>query len=353
MSKNSSLLAVAPAGSKCKEIPSLYVLKAVCAFCVVMIHVPFFYKDYFMPICRLAVPLFFMISGYFLSSDQGMISLGRIKKSIKKIFWINFSASFVYLIYNISLAFVLYILNGEDILWLKIFFPDYFLQKILLSNPYCGILWYLVAYMQTLLIFYVFIRCKKFSFLLHIFPFFFIGGLIIGYYNFWHPVLLGFVFRNFLTMGIPFVLLGIFIRKYLNAILQRVGAYLLFLCLFFCICAYVEYFYFLQYGCQNHGDYNLFTIILSVSVFLYFISHKNLGKDAYFEVIGKKYSLFIYLYHILFYNIIDILNYKISKFEYSWSFLIVSLFTLMSAVLFYKLKDKIIQFLKTKNPASH
>ena len=53
-----------------KSISSLYVLKAICAFLVVIIHFPMKYGYYFYPIVRIAVPCFFMISGYFLYSDN-------------------------------------------------------------------------------------------------------------------------------------------------------------------------------------------------------------------------------------------------------------------------------------------
>ena len=46
---------------------SLDVLKAICAFLVVCIHVPFPGKvgEYFTALTRVAVPIFFMITGFF------------------------------------------------------------------------------------------------------------------------------------------------------------------------------------------------------------------------------------------------------------------------------------------------
>lgn len=54
--------------TKKELIHSLYLLKAICAFMVVGIHTPLggSLHDALRPIFDVAVPLFFMITGYFL-----------------------------------------------------------------------------------------------------------------------------------------------------------------------------------------------------------------------------------------------------------------------------------------------
>ena len=62
-----------------KRFNGLDILKAICAFLVVFIHVPIqgFMKEYLVALCRIAVPIFFMITGYFWSND-----LNKQKKQI-------------------------------------------------------------------------------------------------------------------------------------------------------------------------------------------------------------------------------------------------------------------------------
>lgn len=43
---------------------SIDILKALCAFLVIILHVAWAYTDTFLPLARAAVPVFFMISGY-------------------------------------------------------------------------------------------------------------------------------------------------------------------------------------------------------------------------------------------------------------------------------------------------
>ncbi|MBO5427455.1 MAG: acyltransferase family protein [Prevotella sp.] len=46
---------------------SIDILRLVCAFLVILLHVGTAYYSYTEPIARSAVPLFFMLSGYFYS----------------------------------------------------------------------------------------------------------------------------------------------------------------------------------------------------------------------------------------------------------------------------------------------
>ena len=63
------------------------ILKAICAFYIVCIHVPFpgIVGEYLTQLTRIAVPIFFMITGYFYAdivNKRGVIR--QIKKIIKK-----------------------------------------------------------------------------------------------------------------------------------------------------------------------------------------------------------------------------------------------------------------------------
>ncbi len=67
-----------------REYPWINVLKLLCALMVVHIHVPVPYQPYILPVCTIAVPVFFIISGYFLADDRGVFDLRHIRKSIPK-----------------------------------------------------------------------------------------------------------------------------------------------------------------------------------------------------------------------------------------------------------------------------
>lgn len=60
------------------------VLKAICAFLVVCIHVPFPGKmgAYFTTLTRVAVPIFFMITGYFYSDIVAQLNQKKQQKNL-------------------------------------------------------------------------------------------------------------------------------------------------------------------------------------------------------------------------------------------------------------------------------
>lgn len=62
------------------------ILKALCAFLIVCIHVPFPGKvgAYFTTLTRVAVPVFFMITGYFYSDT---VARHKEKRQIQKILY--------------------------------------------------------------------------------------------------------------------------------------------------------------------------------------------------------------------------------------------------------------------------
>ena len=64
-----------------KKIYSLYLLKCICAFFVVGIHFPFYGKGLLLPLIVVAVPVFFIISGYFVcpSMDNKEKSLSKLR----------------------------------------------------------------------------------------------------------------------------------------------------------------------------------------------------------------------------------------------------------------------------------
>ena len=64
------------------------ILKAICAFLIVCIHAPFpgIIGEYFTALTRIAVPVFFMITGYFyLDVEKKNGEIRQIKKIYKKI----------------------------------------------------------------------------------------------------------------------------------------------------------------------------------------------------------------------------------------------------------------------------
>ena len=125
-------------------IGSLYLLKAVCAFLVVVIHADLWCKDALGPILGMATPCFMSITGYLLYSADKVKELGKALRWAKKALW---------------LSIVLNLLHMGQHLWDGASLADYTVHG-LVFNLFTGImfsthLWYLSALWTGLLLFYL------------------------------------------------------------------------------------------------------------------------------------------------------------------------------------------------------
>ena len=116
------------------------ILKAICAFLIVCIHVPIPGRvgAYFTALTRIAVPIFFMITGYFYSDT---VARHKEKRQIKKIFSLVIEANMLFFIWNITLD----VLRRENVVtYVQKLFTGKSILKFLALNesPLAGHLWY-------------------------------------------------------------------------------------------------------------------------------------------------------------------------------------------------------------------
>lgn len=190
------------------------VLKFICAVLVVFLHTDFKWHYMILPFTRCAVPSFLMISGFLLYSGEG-IRQERLMRNIKHILHIFLWSTLLFFIYKEALSIV----HGE------LFVPSFKQWVFFLifnENPFAGHLWYLGAYLYVLLIMLVVDRHSLWKCMLWFTPLLLMGDLVLGKYSL---LLLGkeypFVYvRNFLFVGIPYFMLGIWCKKHFGKLLK-------------------------------------------------------------------------------------------------------------------------------------
>lgn len=122
--------------------------RLIAAFLVVCIHAGMPGLGVVLtPFYKIAVPFFFMISGFYLYDDDRESMNRKIIKLMKRIFLIWFQATIIY-------AVVTYFCFPEDWLNQAMLFCQ---AKFWLLNiaPFNSVLWYLLAYLYSLLLIYV------------------------------------------------------------------------------------------------------------------------------------------------------------------------------------------------------
>lgn len=291
------------------KLHAVSVLKLLMALMVIQIHTPSSWRAFSMPLLRIAVPVFFMISGYFILLDNGTFSLSRISKSIRKIGLIILSANIVYLALY---ATVLY-RHGQDII-AELSSIRLWIDAIFLGGSFGFHLWYLTAFMETLIVIFFAVKFHKEKILFWLVPIGLLLNLLTGGYSFLVTrETLGIDWsRNFLTVGIPCVMAGVLLRRNEHRI--RIHSSTLMILVVIALAAlYLEW---MIVGNVFYSRGNVFLLTLPLAFLVFYSSLKATGHLANPNILasfGEKYSLDIYIYHLL---AITIMEWAISK-EYS------------------------------------
>lgn len=317
-------------------------LKIICSFMVVCIHIQFpnIAGTIITPITRIAVPIFFMITGYFYSITKENNNEARQIKKIAKLF---VGANVLYLLYALfksllkektALVFFSKIVNLETVL-----------KFVLLNDsPFGGHLWYLGAILYVLIILFFFEKKWSREKLYRFIPILLIIDLALGKYSL---LILGKEFpvvfvRNFLCVGLPYFLIGDMLFK----IKPKIKSYnLILLTGLFVITTLLERFTLGALNVNAVRDHYISTTFLSVFVFLCAVNFGNMVNNRVCKkccVIGSELTLLVYILHPIFVDIISkgiqavVRNETIKTvFEYASPFIVFVVSVIVSWILHF------------------
>ena len=267
-------------------------LKFLCAMLVVFIHCEYPYKAEVLPITDVAVPIFFALSGYFIYGTK--CTFDRIIRIAKIFLW----AAALYLLKTEVFQFIslgnLWIPTQKNII-------DFFLFNDVAFSYH---LWYLSAYIYVLIIIFVIDKYNIWRWALWtIIPLLMIGVFIkynivdvcsqnIQYY------------RNAYFNGLPYFLVGVLVKitppipkdsiKTVRLILS-VLIFMLFI---------------LRYNLIGNSLDVLMLKELDLFLLTYFIvllaTISLQKKENIISILGCKYSLYIYIFHVLIMQVCEI-----------------------------------------------
>lgn len=291
--------------AKPRRYVGLDILKFLCAFMVVSIHSKMRgdYVPYYISITRVAVPVFFLITGFFYHNTQ---EKGTQLKQIKKIALLTLSANILFLLWEI----VVYFYNNEGWEYLRGVFSLSALRDFLFFNvsPCCGHLWYLGAILYVLIIAY---WADKFGFkkILYVLtPVLLISDLVFGNYSimiFGNHIPGKFV-RNFYCVGIPYFCIGNILYRKMDSILEikKITLKSGIFSLIFMVSTILEKRFLVITSSVATRDHALSILPLAVSLFIFFMAFYRDRKPSYIEqkmaLIGNSFSTKIYILHPVF-----------------------------------------------------
>lgn len=266
------------------------ILKGISAILIVLLHFPFtgMIGKSISVVARIAVPIFFMCSGYFLKKEDEC-SWRVIRRKVLHILKITIFAVILYIGYTIYREGIGYVLSELN--------PANALKVFIFNAPQISSfhLWFLISLIYSYILYYIICRFKLVRFKLWIA----VGGIAVNLlvrevlYALGIDILPQFV-RNAYFFGLPFFIAGTIIRDskdYLNnATLGK--------------CYAIAAAGLLLSGFENHFlcaytlEVSLGTIIYSVSTFVIALQYK--GKDIFkLAYLGRKCSLYMYIIHII------------------------------------------------------
>lgn len=326
------------------------ILKFIASFAVVYIHfsIQGEFGQMLVSLQRWAVPIFFMITGFFYHRT---VANGNENKQICKILKLCIYANFLFLIYKIAVT----ILSHENlILCLTEIFSVKRIIKFILFNesPLAAHLWYLSAILYVLVIMKFVNKYNKYKLLYIATPILLALDLIFGKYSlvFFNTEIQYVLVRNFLFVGIPYFTLGMYInnvfktKKYNRFINNK--KVLIILIVFFIVTTILERTILIHFNVNAVRDHYISTTFLVISLFIYFANFENTTNNKMLKIIsefGRKFSTGIYIFH----PIIGAVCNKIFKGSTVYNYL-VPFIVFGATLVFCIIFEKLIKFVKDK-----
>ena len=274
--------------------------------------------------------MFFMISGFLIYSEDKTYFEKRLKRGIKRITGILIWSTVVFMIVKFIFA-----IHDNDFSFLNLrAFVDFILFN---ENPFGFHLWYIGAYLYTLIIVLVFSKNNKIEYIYWAIPILLLTDLCLGKYSIvlLHKEFPVIIVRNFLCVGIPYFSIGMFLSQKQECINQinQLRIFTLLGVIIFSILSMIENRILINIGMNATRDHYISTTFLAISLFLLFTTYKQETPNLLSKM-GEKDSLYIYIYHPLFIIFFNIANKYLPSFLQSTYLYISPIVILITTILF-------------------
>lgn len=236
------------------------------------------------------VPLFYIISGYYSHQKNADTTLKKLPHKIKHILKITSTSILIYFIYT----FLEQLRKGTLLAWISNSFTLKNILNFFILSDFdfinAGPLWFLTALIYCYLLLYVLVKYKKTNYIYYIIPLLYISRIFVPYlpsfnYHYQQNVFLG---------AIPNFFIGYYLSEnpqFIDKLSTKKLTALIWIGILISI---------LDVFIEIKADiFEIGVIITFLSIFLYAQQNPDKYCIQFFEKIGTKYSLFIYVMHML------------------------------------------------------
>ncbi len=294
---------------------TLELLKLFASYMVVFIHIMFYGEIGIImdTLARFAVPLFFLISGYY----SFRIKPEKIKKRIRHILGLIIFSTVCYTLYNIVILLSKGTVDGI-VSYFEQFLNIGTLIKIFIFNvPVSSVhLWFLLALVYTYFAFYfatVFRFNEKAMFIISFLLLFLhiLLGECLSSVGIVIPIP---IVRNFALMGIPFFALGLFTKKHENK-LRSIPNYALI------IAVAIGIFESLFSRCFfGKNELYVGSLLILFAIVVVFIKYPTVKYPLFFNALSGC-STYVYIFHIMISSVI-LQIYKLFTIDFNTSIIL-------------------------------
>ena len=286
---------------------SVDILKAGCAFLVVWIHCGFPGRvgAWVETLSSAAVPIFFMITGFYSSEN---ISRDVRRRQIVKALTLLIEANLIFL--GWKLWYTAHVGKSVTNYLRTVLSAPRILRFIVLNeSPFSRHLWYLGAILYVLIIVAAAERMRCRRLLDALTPILLAGDLILGKYSvvLFHQKISYLFARNFLFVGIPYFCIGGMIQRGLGRQLGR--RRLMGIAVLSAGMMLLERAILNRVGMNAARNHYISTTVLVLALFLLALSysgHAACGTARLAAAIGRKYSTWLYILHPMISSLITL-----------------------------------------------
>jgi surface polysaccharide O-acyltransferase-like enzyme len=312
---------------------SLNFLKGIGCIGVVFIHVAFPRRvgQIISEMSQFAVPIFLMIAGYYAFG----CSESTIKRRLIKILKIFIYGYLSFLAYNAASQ----IKSGTLVEWFK---ANYTIKSLIKYVVFCNIdfaipLWYLIAMIETYILWYYVVKYKKESVFVNLIPIIFLFYIVLtticetnDFAWFWKT--------NFVSRALSWFLFGYYVHNNEKNIVEKTSNISLIIgAMIGCIIALIPIIFDVSINFSCIGR-----LFYSTSLFMIAIKNPNKIICKPIAYLGDELSLNIYIFHVIIAGIIVFAFGHIFKIDvesnlFSWikPILTVVATIMLSSVLYY------------------
>lgn len=282
--------------------------KGIACFGVVFMHVklPHYVLDGVIQSCfRFAIPLFFMISGYYAYDKERERVEKKLPKKIKNILKVSLLGCVYYFLFQVAIG----LFGDSHGSWEGVaqrigeMFTFQKLTDWLIFNqdPFINIMWFTFALLYCYIALYFINKWNLYRYIYLLIPLLIGANLLLGniltLFDVDVPII---YYRNFLLYGLPFLMLGNLLHRHYDSIMAKINNQVCIgMIVSGVLISVVEWF---LYGRQ---ELYVGSLLLVLGAFTHTLLHPEWKGNSPLTRVGEKYALFIYIVHYSFIIIFD------------------------------------------------